>query len=544
MPIPIPAARAVTVDRACIEAVRTVGRKRIGAQSLSRDDGMTLVEIMVAAVIMFIILTGVLTLVTNTTLMSLQSTQKNVMTNALNAYVEWAQSLPFEDVALVTDGGALQEQTTMIGGFTVVITPSVTPVSGNSALKTLTLDITVTDGQGRVSEHSTSVAVRDRSQFLTQGKRDPATDPVVRFGSLAPPTGAVVWDSQWAGGPIYLDVQAEATEGRVIEVVRVSFNSLLCEDGSLPARSALWEPRTQTFSSTSDLFIWDTHQSELIEVEEGVFVDTRLFGDGVGTLKAWAVDDAGVDNSAEIYLVLDNFPPAVSSSIVAGAAKAYTVSAVWAKAMDGNLGADSYVLEWVRQGMAHTATEGSPFGYWDTEGSHTRADTANHPDSTLTHEIATQPFGRYAARVRAVSPRGFTSDWVDTIFESRPLLSGAYQVEKKTTGGPSTRYWTVTSTLSVTPPAFPTSAGVTYSFYRITGGTETLIQQGAATTCTDEVTVTGNPDSTNFPVRGYRVDVTYTPLGIGGASTQSSSNTVTTVYQANAGTYTFTEGTW
>ncbi|MBF4509106.1 MAG: prepilin-type N-terminal cleavage/methylation domain-containing protein [Aeromicrobium sp.] len=522
-----------------------MGRKRIGAQLLSRDDGMTLVEIMVAAVIMFIILTGVLTLVTNTTMMSLQSKQKNVMTNALNAYIEWAQSLPFEDVALVTDDGALQEQTTIVGGYTVVITPTVTPVSGNSALKTLRVDITVTDGQGRVLDHSTSVAVRDRSQFLTQGKRDPETDPVVRFGSLAPPSGAVVWDSQWAGGPIYLDVQAEAAEGRVIEVVRVSFNSLLCEDASLPPRSALWEPRTETFSSTSDLFIWNTHQSEPIEVEEGVFVDTRLFGDGVGTLKAWVVDDAGIDNAAEIFLVLDNFPPAAPGGIAPGSPKGYTVSVQWAKAMDGNLDADSYTLEWVRQGMPHTAATGSPFGYWDTGGAHAEANAANHPDSTLTHEIATQPFSRYAARVRAVSPRGFTSDWVDTIFESRPLLSGTYQVEKKTTGGPSTRYWKVTSTLSVTPPAFPTSAGATYSFYRITGGTETLIQQGAATTCTDAVTVTGNPDSTNFPVRGYRVDVTYTPLGIGGGtSTQSSSNTVTTVYQANAGTYTFTEGTW
>jgi Tfp pilus assembly protein PilV len=509
---------------------------------LSSDEGMTLVEIMVSAAIMFIILTGVLSLVVQTTMMSVQAKEKNVMTNSLNAYIEWVHSLPFDDVDLVDDGGILPEESSQtVGGYTVVIRPTITTVTGNTSVKNLQVDIAVTDARGVSSTHSTTVVVRDRSNFMTQGKRDPLTDPKAEFIGLTPPSGTVVWDSEWSGGPLYLDVSAEASEGRVIEIVRVSFNSILCEDASLPPLSALWEPRTETFTSTSALFAWNTNQFEPIEVEEGVFVDTRLFGDGMGTLKVWVVDDAGIDDTDERFLLLDNFAPATPGSIAAGVAKANSVPVVWDRAADGNLGADSYDLEWVRQGMTQTSVSDPAFGYWNPAGTYTWLNAAEHPNATLTYEAATAPFSRYAARVRAVSPRGLTSDWTEATFMSRPLVSGTYAVVEKSTGNP--KYWKVTANLSVTPPAFPTTGTTTYAFYR---GTEaTPIQQGTSTTCTDIVQVDVNPSETNFPVRSYRVVVTHTPAGIGGGTQQTSvSNTVSTVYQASDGTYTFAEGTW
>ncbi|MDO8848591.1 MAG: prepilin-type N-terminal cleavage/methylation domain-containing protein [Coriobacteriia bacterium] len=510
---------------------------------LNRDDGMTIVEVMIAAAIFFIILTAVLALVGQTTQMGLQAKQKNIMTNTLNAYIESVHALPFEDVALIADGGTLEpERVETIAGYTVTINPTVTVVSGNTALKNLRVDISISDPRGVGTSTFTRVVIRDRTQFLTQEQSTPMTDPAVEFFGLTPPSGTVVWGSEWEGGPLYLDVRAEASEGRIVKLVRISFGGLTCEDASDPPKSAVWTPDEQSWTSTSELFTWNTEQFELVEQADGSFESMPLVTDGMRTMQVRVTDDAGIEKTDEIYLLVDNYAPPAPSGLAVTVTSARAASAVWSKTMDGDYGADSYALQWVKQGAGHTDDDISPFGLWGEAGTYELPD-ASDLAAIDPYAMTVVPFSRYAARVQAVSPRDLASGWTETTpFVSRPLLSGNYVVVQKSTGNP--KYWKVTSTLSVTTPTFPTTGTTTYAFYRVDGSTPTLIQSGTSTTCTDAVQVNVNPSSSNFPARSYRVVVSYTPDGYaGGSLEQATSNTVSTMYNP-AGTYAFAEGTW
>ncbi|KUK47481.1 MAG: hypothetical protein XD74_1914 [Actinobacteria bacterium 66_15] len=528
-----------------------VGQMRGIWERARRDDGMTIVEIMAAAVIMFIILSGVLGLVGRTTLMGAQAKEKNILTNALNAYIESVHALPFEDVALVTDGGALALETVQVtNGYTITIHPTVTPVVGNDALKTLVVDITIADGRGGVTNTSTEVTIRDRDQFLTTPVSAPtdALAPTIEWGSLMPPDRSVAWGTYWAplglepeqyvagAQPFYLDVEAAAAEGRTLASVQVSYG-FPCEDvNGVPA---VWPIDVQSWSSTLLLFMWDTNEVEEVIPEEGPTYEVRQVQDGWRTLKATVNDNATPARSDDVvrYFLVDNIEPPAPASVTASANSATAASISWPKVMDGSHGAEGYDVVWHRQRLWDTYDE-SWLG-WDYVDTYAWSDASAYDGDTMSHAIETVPFSRYIAHVRARSPR-FRSDWVNTIFVSRPVLGGTYEVDYTRRG--STYSYEVVADLTVSQPQFPASEDLTYTFYRIADGVESVIQAGPSETCQDIVELSGKKVS--FPVRSYRVDVTFTPEGYGGETAQTVvSNTVSTV-DNTTGSYTFTEGTW
>lgn len=531
-----------------------VGSMRGIMERLRRDDGMTIVEIMAAAVIMFIILTGVLGLVGRTTMMGAQATEKNILTNALNAYIESVHALPFEDVALVADGGVLQPVVTqMSNGWTITIETTVTPVSGNTALKTLGVTITAEDGRGKVTTTSTEVTVRDREQFLTMPPS--STGPTIEWGSLMPPDRSVAWGRYWAplglqpneyvagSNSFYIDVGAAAEDGRTIASVQVSYG-FPCED-TLTDRQAVWAPAVQEWNAASELFVWDTDEEEMVEDPDnpGVFDPVRQVQDGWRTLRATVTDNATPARSSEItrYYLVDNFAPPAPEYVTSSVKSASETLVSWPKVMDGSHGAEGYQIAWYQQAITDTDADRRPddeTNGWDYLDTTNWADASAFDGEVMTFTYHSDPFTRYHAQVRAASPR-FRSDWVETTFISRPLVTGTYLVESKTTGNP--KYLRVTSKLSVTAPAFPTTGAVTYKFYRVVGSVPTLIQSGTSATCEDLV---NSSDYKVFPVRSYYVDVVFTPAGFGGGtSTTLRSNTVSTK-SAASGTYTFEEGTW
>ncbi|MCE5190184.1 MAG: hypothetical protein LLG08_00135 [Actinomycetia bacterium] len=509
-------------------------REMIGfvRSALRRDEGFSILEIMIASVILFIVLTGVLGLVGTTTNMGLDAKQRNVMVNALNAYVERVQSLPFDSVALAADGGALaSEESTQVGEFTVTISPSVAD-GANEALKQLTVAISVSATGRTPVTMTTTVPVRDRSQFLTQANQDPATDPTVAFlDAYTPPEGTVVWGTSCIGGTgvLKLAVEATASEGRVLT------NVALWIDDSRLAKNALgesgsWNPATQTFSETS--FVWDTRQTEDIIQEDGSYLPVEIVADGMRTISAYTLDDRSVSVYSVRHFLVDNHAPGVPGVPAASNLTNVNATLTWAPASDGTSPADHYGVRVFKQPIDDSGPM-NPYEHWPEV-------TVGTPTGTSLAITNATAFSRYYPVVRALSPRNLASAYTagTPIFVTRPKITGNYTITED-----KNNEYTVTSTLSCTVPTFPTS-GLTYTWYRSAAGAPAVqVGTGASLTGDDCPLTVKNNDP--WPEVRYYCKVTYTPLGVnGGTSEMKTSNTVATTHTGVVATSPYAEGTW
>ncbi len=501
---------------------------------------MSILEIMIAAVILFIVLTGVLGLVGQTTLMGVSAKQKNVMVNALNAYVERVQSLPFTSVGIVSvdESGTLPaEETTTVGEFTVVIRPSVSD-GANDALKRLTVGITVSAPGRAPTSMTTTIPIRDRTQYMTQANRTPETDPVVEFNdSYTPAEGALVWDQNCSSGVLQLAVTATASEGRTLQ------NVALWVDDTYLLRDpyqvqATWNPSADSFSQT---VVWNTRQTEDIYIDEFTYEPTEVISDGMRTVSAYALDDNNVSVFTVRHFLVDNHAPGMPGRPGGVASSNTNATVSWDIASDGTTPADHYQVRMFKQPIDDSGPM-NPYEHWPEV-------TAGTPSGASLAFSGGTSFSRYYPAVRALSPRSLASAYTTSTatsavpFVTRPLITGTYIAEKKSTGNP--KYWRITSTLSCTVPTFATTGTKTYTWYRTVAGSTTQVQTGAANTLVSNVyQLDGNPAATAPAVQYYCV-ATYTAAGVGatGVAETIQSNTVTVATSA-AGTFTFTEGSW
>ncbi|HZL05106.1 MAG TPA: hypothetical protein VFE45_06770, partial [Coriobacteriia bacterium] len=410
---------------------------------------MTLVEILVASVIMFIILTAVLGLVAQTTAMGVQAKRKTMLTNAVSAYVERVQGLPFEQVGVAgvdTSGTLDPAYVEDEGDFTITIVPTVLP-GANADLKTLRLDVTLLDTRGNSETLNTDVAIRDRSQYLMQSSRSRATDPVVHFIAPTPAEGTPVFDDLWVEGgtnrSLTLGLFAEASAGRTLESAQVwCDNARLLQDSF--GTQATWPIGTGTWNLST--FVWDTRQTELVEG-----VETEVIADGMRTISLYAQDSAGVNVFSVRHLLVDNHEPADPGVPVPDVKTATATDLTWDVAMDGTTPADHYGL-WISR--VKTSAE------YAADGTETLVEESSSEVTEPSYALTTTPFTRYWAGIRAFSPRNLLSGLVAVAenFTSRPLLGGTYAVTE------SGDKYTTTVNLAVTPPNFAVHVPARYTW--------------------------------------------------------------------------------
>lgn len=462
-------------------------RKATILKRFSADDGLGMLEIVVSAVIFFFVLTAVLGLLGTTTQMSLAAKQRAVMTNAINAYVERVSAMPFSQVALVSEGGALSEvETQTVGEYTVVIRPTVsipTTMTSQTApnLKRLRLQVTVTRGGANPISYTTEVLIRDRDTFLTQAVSSPLTDPTIAFTNTTPPEGTVVWGSQYAGGALTIGAKAEAGEGRAVSSV-----VLWCDDqfvlkdtmGNLGSWANIDQ---QSFTTPS--FVWNTRQTD--EYGNTVIVD------GYRTISAYVLDSGGVSKYTVRHFLVDNVAPPLPTTSTVEPLTATETRISWGEVMDGTTPADHYRVEGYVQSQSLPETW-TPAGY--VGGTYIYKGTSGL--------FATQPFSRYYMRMQAHSPRDELDpvDWYyhPVAWVSRPALSGT-----STTSG-SNR----TVTLTCSTPQFPYSS-ITYKVYR---GTSPTALAFLATAASNTYSNTFKKTTDYY----YQFEVTVTPTGTAG----------------------------
>lgn len=449
------------------------------------DAGMTIVEVMISAVIFFIVLTAILGLTMLSTNMGMQAKQNSVLTNVVNSYIERVQSMPFDMVVVGTDSGQLAaSETITVGEYTVVITPTVSP-GDVTGLKELHIQVTLTRTNGGTQSTSTTVTIRDKTRFLTQGVRSAATDPQVEWTTaVMPAANEVVWAGlREGGGVLRIAATASASEGRTIETVIVR------ADSGWPLRStsgelAMYEPGTQEW--TMPYFVWNTLQEEIVDIETGA-TDFPI-RDGIRTITISVSDSEGVETSIIWTLLVDNHnpdPPLAPTAANTGLGQS-TIS--WTTAMDGTTPTDSYGLKVLRQSTGGTWSEVLSEG---------------QPGASTAKVMAVAPFSRYYARLQSVSPLGNLSSVTDmaSSWISPPHAHGTATVTAKNGG----KYDTAVS-LYVDPPQFVAS-GVSYKWVRSTSPSGPWSAPFATTAAATETYTNAKPAVAYY----YRCLVTFTP---------------------------------
>lgn len=467
--------------------------------SFKSDEGMSVLEVVFAAFILFFVLTAILGLVATSTQMGLKAKQRTAATNAITSHLEWMRSLPFEEMAIrgTTAEAAVDSQVVIQeGDFTITITTQVLDSVGDTKEVKLTAVITA-PGFDPMTFTRESI-VRDASAGITNLSTGDAAagTPLLEFGTSTPPADSVVYGAYLHGGaPLYLSLHAVAEDPGQITQLRMYCEGTLLRDGSTQfATVAAWTPMTSTVDKT---FRWDTRQLN----DEGVLA----IPDGWRLVRALATSDTGQQATVERRFYVDNYPPGNPGVPVVEIYSDIESRVSWPAAVDGTDPAVKYVVRWNKVGI-----DGSLGG------------TVESNTSTAVYMHVTDPFSRYSVAVAASSPRNQTTSFFEV---AKPYVSRARVTGDSRTvyaGSNNKRTATITLNLSANQPTFA-ATGVQYDLYRSTS--DATIKSGAVyksnVGSTYNETSVQNCGKNDPIVYYYAYKITYTPSGYKGGTPES-----------------------
>ena len=466
-----------------------------------RDEGFSVLEVVLASFVLFFVLTAVLGLVGTSTRMSLDAKGRAAMTNAVASHVEWVRSLDFDQIAMSGSSAEAMLQPTYtytVDRFTVTIENTIS--SGQDGTKEIQITATaVADGYPTVTM-TTFTAIRNRDN---EENYETDEGPIITIDSPTPEADTVVYSSyQLGGSPLYVAASAEA-QGDGVTISKLTFyaSSEPLRDGStIFAGVAHWTPDTQSVSET---FRWDTRQVN----DEG----ESVIEDGYRTVSIVAIDSESRQSTMERRFYVDNYAPDVPGEPFGEVQDSTETRVSWSQAYDGTDPALKYELQ-----ILEIMMDGSP----DLYGSFITDDPAYIQTTSL--------FARYIPVVRAGTPRNLWSDWVDgEAYTSRPEIMGDSNTWFE--GRNSRRESFTDVNIHCSTPSFGTS-DVTYDLYRsmdpdnISSGAayETDIGSSFYEQINKKVGKFGEPDPYY-----YQYKVTFTSTGpMGGTEEEIWSNVI------------------
>ncbi|MRR35467.1 hypothetical protein EG829_12460, partial [bacterium] len=374
------------------------------------DDGMSIAEVVIAAFILFFVLTAVMGLVWTTTQMGVSAKERSAITNALTSHMEWVRSLHYDEVALqgMTPSGTVPAQVTRtVDGFTIVITTTVT--EGGPGVKEVQVDA-IASGLGYPTlEMSQHASIRDYNAALTSTAS--SAGPRVRFGAATPPEETVVYSAYYGNSSLLyvealVDVQSSTPGATITELKFTCSGSLLRDGSTIHANVALWQPMTAT---VSERFRWNTEQVD----NEG---NPDAIEDGWRLVRIEATDsDGNPPVAVERRFLVDNDSPGPPGNPVAQVISNVEARLGWTSARDGTDDAWEYGVKIEKVGMS-----GERILLNNLDESNVPVDFKLTP-SAFIHTATNPPtapataFSRYVAVVRSYSPRLLTSEYVEIL---------------------------------------------------------------------------------------------------------------------------------
>jgi len=457
-----------------------------------RNDGFTVVEVVIAAAVLFFVLTAVLGLVASSTNMSLSAKQRSVMVNEVSSWMEYVRSLDFDELVNVPTNHVVPIEGTP---YTVTINTEVT--DGRSGTREVNVTAFVTGAGRHTLSMESFAAVWDKENGFTEAY-DPDA-PIVTFGLQTPVSEAVIYGTlvYSPAGSLVIDAEAHSpvVDGKITELRFYCSGYALRDGPSSLSNVAVW---TTNENSISKFFNWDTQQI-------GDEYTPHAIEDGWRTVSVVATDDEGRESRVDRRFYVDNYAPESPGVPAAQVFNNVDVRLAWNKAMDGTHPALGYEIR-LNQIVSADGT---------------LVELANNepaPQPVFQHVGST--FSRYVLSARATSPRNH-SDYVEMTspYVTRPLAQGNSATAY--VGSGNSTFSETSVTVTCFEPNFPVSY-VRYDVFRSEDPNvwnySKPLAEDVDPTFTDfiskRVRTSGVPDPYYYQFR-----VSYVAQGYGGGST-------------------------
>ncbi len=497
--------------------IRSIARK---------DEGFSVAEVVIAAAILFFVLTAMIGLVGASQRMSVDAKRRTIVTNAMAEYIDEIRAMDYKQIAMYPTGGIRDTDPRVYGNYTVTFKNRVVFQDGANGeyLRTIYVSASCTIN-GQTFTSSSTVNIKNPANDTTAAKLTDPDAPVIKFTTATAKPDSVLYAKRVNNTTYDLNeigVEVRSPNDAIQEVQFKVGNVLVRDDQSDSGHDAIWTftpPRTGAFVVTS---VWDTEQ-------DGV-------SDGFQTLRAIAKDDKGLVSSVDRRFIVDNEVPGVPTDLAANATTSRAAAVAFNAAPDpvppsGGIASTfatryEYTLRKEPLGYSSSVDSWSVVGVPVIIRNATSDVAAMQKGGRLSIPLVVEPFSRYSISLKAGSPRDFNAT---PGVLSVPLVSRAEAVSATCTTNyvktGNSKYTDYTLQILVTRPSFPVSS-VTYVFeYKDPATGEWLPFEFAegwtATTGSTSpyVSIAGTFTDTQASRQLWlRVGMTVTPSGPGGGT--------------------------
>jgi hypothetical protein len=481
-------------------------------RSLRQDEGFSIAEVVIAASILFFVLTAMIGVVGASQTMSVMAKDKNTLTNGTAEYIDKIRALDFQMIDSPPSGLVPLSEIVTYAGQEIEFTTRVvmSDGAGGAFLRTVYLRA-VSTIRGRTFTTSAVVHIKNPNNDTTASTVEDPDAPTVWFTNNATPENTVVFsDRAWFSvdaptKPIELEAKAESS-GDTIASIDFSGGGVFVpgtfSPGASVTRSCAW--------------------------------DTTSILDGIHKIAVKATDSQSRFGTADRQFIVDNIAPASPGAPQASQQSATETRMRFAAAADpvppsGQnpvTFATSYGLELRQSTASGGGAETWPVSWSSTQLAGSSLMDALFNAGPIARVVPTESFSRYRLRAVAYSPRMLASDPTDLFFISPPnTYSAAPQLSTCTTeyvrsGSKHTTTYDVT--LYLEKPKFPVTS-VTYTFHaKPSGGAWTQFMPTGSPTVTEDGAYTKISFTYTKPTTAeqlwFRVGLNVTPADGAGPS--------------------------
>jgi len=422
--------------------------RRAATRSVRDDSGFTIIEILMAIVILLIALTGVMSLMMANTYMNVSAKEKSSLINEANSYIERVRKMSYAEIGTSSSvpAGLLAPYTVTSNGYVITVTPTVTAVTDDhivnssnvpivGVLKRLTIVITAhrVGTTGPIITYSTEAIIK---------KTDSGVNVAAQLPDISPTNVTPAADDVVYGTAVPIGAIANAN-GIGVTLSSVNF---YCDGAPMVSQSgslAQW-PLTSASYTTSG-FLWDTTAVN----EDGI----ALSADGSHTIKLEAWDSNGRQAWYQFSVVVDNSPPVWPTDgwITAAPVNSTSMNLAWSSVYDGNAPVHHYELITQKWGL-----QGSTYDW----GTPTPRDF-----STASGVAVAEPFTRYRYTVAAVGPptlnrKSSGSSMVEAISRPEILSTSTWR------NVAGSKMLTTYVTIQLSPATFQVPGGTKSTLYK------------------------------------------------------------------------------